>query len=106
MALDFRSAAGRIAVAIRSVTAHPGEGLHSIRLEVAGSASFVVTRVVDDPTCVAVTAEVPQDGHSRVVRMDPPSEATLLSEELDLRVRDTVFEEALAHAVRLTDAGH
>ena len=103
MALDFQSAAGRIAVAIRSVTAHPGEGLNCIRLEAAGSATFAVTRVADDQTCVAVMAEIPEGGHSHVVRMDPPSEATLLSEELDLWVHDTVFEEALTHAVRFMD---
>jgi hypothetical protein len=38
--------------------------------------------------------------------MDPPSEATLLGEELDLQGRDTMFEEALAHAVRFMDVGH
>jgi hypothetical protein len=37
--------------------------------------------------------------------MDPPSEAALLCEELDVQGRDTVFEEALAEAVRFVDVG-
>jgi glucose-6-phosphate dehydrogenase assembly protein OpcA len=105
MALDFRSAAGRIAVAIGSVTAHPGEGLHSIRIGAHGRSTFSASRMSGDERCVTVMAEIPEGGHSRVVCMDSPSEATLLSEELDLQGRDTVFEEALAQAVRSIDPG-
>jgi glucose-6-phosphate dehydrogenase assembly protein OpcA len=105
MVLGFRSAAGRVAVQLRPERAHPGEGLHSMRLEATGSATFAVTRVTDDHTCVAVTTEIPEGGHSQVVRMDPPSEAALLCEELDVQGRDTVFEEALAQAVCFVDVG-
>jgi glucose-6-phosphate dehydrogenase assembly protein OpcA len=105
MALDFRSAAGRIAVAIRSVTAHPSEGLHSIRIGAGGSSTFSASRMPGDERCVTVMAEIPEGGHSRVVCMDLPSEAALLCEEFDLRGPDTVFEEALAHAVRFMDGG-
>ncbi len=104
-AFGFRSAVGRVAVEFRPERVQPGDGLHSIRLEAPGSASFAVTRAADDHTCVTVMAETPEGGHSHVVRMDLPSEATLLCEELDLQGRDTVFEEALAQAVRLFDVG-
>jgi len=99
-AFGLRSAAGPVAVKIRPDPAHPGEGLHSIQLGAAGRATFAVTRAADDRTCVTVTAEMPEGGHSRVVRMGPPSEAVLLCEELEMQGHDTVFEEALAQAVR------
>jgi glucose-6-phosphate dehydrogenase assembly protein OpcA len=102
MAFRLRSAAGAVAVELRPERAHPGEGLRSIRLA-AGSATFAVSRVADDRTCIAVTAEMPEGGHSRVVRMDSPSEAALLCEELEMQGRDAVFEETLAQAVRLMD---
>jgi len=38
-----------------------------------------------------------------VVCMDRHSEAVLLCEELEMQGRDTVFEEALAQAVRFMD---
>lgn len=104
-AFGFRSAAGAVAVELRPEPTHPGEGPHSIRLEASRSASFAVTRVADDHTCVAVTTDIPEGGHSQVVRMDPPSEAALLCEELDAQGRDTVFEEALAQAVRFMEVG-
>ena len=100
MTFGFRSAAGPVAVKIRPDPAHPGEGLHSIRVGAPGSATFSLSRMPDDERCVAVTAEMPEGGHSRVVCMDPPSEAALLCEELEVQGRDTVFEEALAQAVR------
>jgi glucose-6-phosphate dehydrogenase assembly protein OpcA len=103
-AFRFRGASGPVAVELKPEPSRRGEGLHSIRLEAAGGATFAVARVPDDETCVAVTAETPEGGHSRVVRMIPHSEADLLCEEMETQGRDTVFEEALAQAVRLTDA--
>ncbi len=96
----LRSATGPVAVKVRPDTAHPGEGLHAIRLGAAGRATFAVARAADDRTCVTVTAEMPEGGHSRVVRMAAPSEAALLCEELEMQGHDRVFEEALAQAVR------
>jgi hypothetical protein len=53
-----------------------------------------------------VSAELPEgSGYSRVVQMDLPSEAALLSDELDSSGHDAVFEEALAQAVRFMDGG-
>jgi len=105
MAFGFRSAAGAVAVELRPKPAHPGEGLHSVRVGAPGSATFSLSRMPDDEKCVAVTAEIPEGGHSRVVCMDWPSEAALLCEELEMQGRDTVFEEALAQAVRFMDVG-
>jgi glucose-6-phosphate dehydrogenase assembly protein OpcA len=105
MAFDFRSAAGAVALEVRPAPAHPGEGLHSIRLEATSSASFAITRVADDDRCVAMTTEIPEGSHSRTLRMIPPSEGALLSEELDTLGRDAVFEEALTQAVRLMAVG-
>ncbi|GAG09752.1 unnamed protein product, partial [marine sediment metagenome] len=105
MAFGFRSAAGAVAVELRPEPAQPGEGLHSIRVGAPGSATFSLSRMPDDERCVAVTAEMPEGGHSRVVCMDRPSEAALLCEELEMQGRDTVFEEALAQAVRFMDVG-
>jgi glucose-6-phosphate dehydrogenase assembly protein OpcA len=103
MALDFRSDAGAVAVEIRPEPAHPGEGLRSVRVGAPGNATFTLSRTPDDEKCVAVTAKIPEGGHSRVVRMDWPSEAALLCEELEMQGRDKVFEEALAQAVRFMD---
>jgi glucose-6-phosphate dehydrogenase assembly protein OpcA len=102
----LRSSSGVVAVEIRPARAHSGDGLHSIRLGSEGGSTFSVSRVADDERCVTVMAEMPEGGHSRVVRMDPPSEATLLSEELDAQGRDSVFEEALAEAVRFLGVSH
>lgn len=90
---------------LRPDPGHPGEGLHSIRLGAAGGATFSVTRAAGDETCVEVTAEMPEGGHSRAVRMDPPSEAALLCQELEMLGHDAVFEEALAQAVRFMGGG-
>jgi hypothetical protein len=103
MAFRFRGASGPVAVELKPEPSRRGEGLHSIRLEASGGATFTVARVPDDETCVAVAAEMPEGGHSRVVRMIPHSEADLLCEEMETQGRDPVFEEALAQAVRLTD---
>jgi glucose-6-phosphate dehydrogenase assembly protein OpcA len=105
MAFGFRSAAGAVEVEVKPEPAHPDEGLHSIRLLAPGSATFSLSRIPDDESCVAVTAEVSEGGHSRVVRMDRPSEADLLCEELEMQGHDRVFEEALAQAVPLMAAG-
>jgi glucose-6-phosphate dehydrogenase assembly protein OpcA len=100
LTFGLTSAAGPVAVEIRPTPPYPGEGVRSIHLEAAGGAAFAVTRPPDDQTSVAVTAEMAEGSHSRVTRMDPPSEAALLCDELDSMGRDTVFEEALAHAVQ------
>ena len=105
MAFAFRSPAGAVAVDFRPRPIERDEGLHSFRVGASGGATFSLRRVPDDERCVAVTAEIPEGGHSRVVRVDRPSQAALLSEELDVQGRDTVFEEALAQAVRLMAVG-
>jgi glucose-6-phosphate dehydrogenase assembly protein OpcA len=104
MVFRFRGSSGPVAVEIKLESSRRGEGLRSIRLEAAGGAAFAVARVPDDETCVAVTSETPGGGHSRVVRMVVHSEADLLCDEMETQGRDTIFEEALAQAVRLTDA--
>ncbi len=105
MAFGLKGTAGAVAVELRPESTYRGEGLHSIWLEAAGRATLAVTRVPDDETCVTVTVEMPEGGHSRVVRIGMPSEAALLSEELEKQGRETVFEEALAQAVRFMDVG-
>ena len=105
MAFRLRSAAGAVAVELRPRQAYPGEGLRSIRLGALGGGTFSVSRMPDDEKSVAVVADVPNGGDSRVARVDPPSEAALLSGELEMQGCDVVFEEALAQAVRFLGVG-
>ena len=106
VAFDLGSSAGPVTVELRPDPAHPGEGLHSLSLRAAAEASFSISRSLDDEACVVATAEMPDGaGHSRVVHMDVPSEATLLCDELDTLGPDIVFEEALDRAVRFMTAG-
>ena len=100
MSLALRGPAGPIGVELKPDHRRAGEGLHSVSLQAGSEATFSVARKVDDLDCVLVTAELPQGaGHSRVVRMDVPSDGALLSDELDVLGRDTVFEDALGRAI-------
>jgi glucose-6-phosphate dehydrogenase assembly protein OpcA len=100
MSLSLRGPAGPIAVELKPDRRRAGEGLHSVSLGAGSDATFSVARKVDDLDCVLVSAELPDGaGHSRVVRMDVPSDGELLSDELDVLGRDTVFEEALGRAI-------
>jgi hypothetical protein len=77
-----------------------------LSLRAAGGAVFAISRSADDEACGVVSAELPEgSGYSRVVQMDLPSEAALLSDALDSAGHDAVFEEALAQAVRFMDGG-
>lgn len=106
MVFNLRSAAGSVEVDLRPDPGHPGEGLHSLLLRAEGGATFSISRDTGDDMCVVVAAEMRDGGgSSRVVRMDLPSEAALLSEELEMQGHDRVFEEALAQAVRFMDVG-
>jgi glucose-6-phosphate dehydrogenase assembly protein OpcA len=90
-----------VAVDLEADTDHTGEGLHSLLLRAGDGATFFISRKAGDDACVVVAVEMPDgSGHSRVVHMDMPSEAALLCGELDILDRDSVFEEALAEAVR------
>ena len=103
---DLKGAAGPVKVKLTPDPAHPGEGIRSLTLRTAAEAAFSISREPDDEACVLATAEMPDGaGHSRVVHMDVPSEATLLCDDLDALAHDGVFEEALDHAVRLMSAG-
>jgi glucose-6-phosphate dehydrogenase assembly protein OpcA len=105
VAFALRGSVGQVAVELRPGPAHPGEELHSLSLRAGAEATFSISRKADDEACVVATAEMPDGaGHSRVVRMDVPSEATLLCDELDTLGHDVVFEEALAQAVRFMTA--
>jgi glucose-6-phosphate dehydrogenase assembly protein OpcA len=105
VAFALRGAIGPVAVELSPGPAHPGEELHSLSLRAGAEATFAISRKADDEACVVATAEMPDGaGHSRVVRMDVPSEATLLCDELDTLGHDVVFEEALAQAVRFMTA--
>jgi glucose-6-phosphate dehydrogenase assembly protein OpcA len=92
--------AGTVTVDMKPDPGHPGEGLQSVRLLAGDEARFEVSRKAEDEACVAISAETPEGSYSRVVHMDPPPDAALLSEELDRLEHDAVFEEALAQAVR------
>jgi len=106
MSFKLKSGAGSVTVKLTPDPHHPGVGLHSLSLRAAGDAVFAISRKADDPACGVVSAELPEGGgYSRVVQMELPSEATLLSDELDSSGRDAVFEETLTQAVRLMDGG-
>lgn len=94
------SGAGSVAVDLAPDPAHPGEGVHSVRLRAGDGARFEVSRKPEDEACVQITAEMPEGSNSRVVHLQPPPDAALLIDELDRLEHDAVFEEALAHAVR------
>ncbi len=105
-AFSLKSDSGLVTVELTPDTAHPSEGIHSLSLRAAGGAVFAISRSADDEACGVVSAELPEGGgYSRVVQMGLPSEAALLSDELDSSGRDAVFEEALAQAVRFMDGG-
>jgi glucose-6-phosphate dehydrogenase assembly protein OpcA len=99
----LKSGTGTVLVELREGAGHRGDGLQSIQLRAGGEATFSITRETDEEGCVLVAAEMLEGGrHSRVVHMAPPSEAALLSDELDALGRDVAFEDALAKTVRLT----
>ena len=103
---NLKSDSGLVTVELTADPAHPREGLQSLSLRAAGGAVFAISRSADDEACGVVSAELPEgSGYSRVVQMDLPSEAALLSDELDSSGHDTVFEEALAQAVQFMDGG-
>jgi glucose-6-phosphate dehydrogenase assembly protein OpcA len=106
MSLALRGPAGTVSAELKPDHRRAGEGLHSVSLQAGRDAVFSVARKVDDLDCVLVTAELPDGaGHSRVVHMDVPSDGMLLSEELDVLGRDTVFEEALEQAIAFMGGG-
>jgi hypothetical protein len=106
LALGLRGPRGPVSVDLKPDHRRAGEGLHSLSLQAGADATFAVARKVDDQDCVLVTAELPDGaGHSRVVRMDVPSDGALLSDELDVLGRDTVFEEALGRAIEFMGGG-
>ena len=103
---NLKSDSGLVTVELTADPAHPSEGLQSLSLRAAGGAVFAISRSADDEACGVVSAELPEgSGYSRVVQMDLPSEAALLSDELDSSGHDAVFEEALAQAVRFMGGG-
>ncbi len=105
LSFDLRSTVGSVQVELKPVPGQAREGLRAVLLRAADGVSFSVSRDATDNACVVVTATIGDGGGSpRAVRMDLPSEAALLCDDLEMLADDDVYREALDHAVRLIDA--
>ena len=106
LAFDLRSAVGSVHVELKPVPGRPRGGLLSVLLGAAGGVSFSISRDAKDYACVVVAAGMRDGGGPpRAVRMDLPSEAALLCEELEMLADDSVYREALDEAVRFMEVG-